>query len=109
MLRVVLLQADLIGSMLLMHHDTLNRIDPMSSEGAKPEHLSGAISFKNIKFAYPSRPNLYVFGGAHAPQGLNLDLKAGETVAIVSIACVLFVMHTLLYILYMCLRTQVIV
>jgi hypothetical protein len=56
----------------------------MSSEGAKPEHLSGAISFKNIKFAYPSRPNLYIYGGPQAPEGLNLEIKAGETVAMVS-------------------------
>jgi alpha-ketoglutarate-dependent taurine dioxygenase len=56
----------------------------MSSEGAKPEHLSGAISFKNIKFAYPSRPNLYIYGGPQAPEGFNLEIKAGETVAMVS-------------------------
>jgi hypothetical protein len=57
----------------------------MSSEGAKPEHLSGAISFKNIKFAYPSRPNLYIYGGPQAPEGLNLEVKAGETAAMVSL------------------------
>jgi ABC-type multidrug transport system fused ATPase/permease subunit len=70
---------------LLPCADTLNRIDPMSSEGAKPEHLSGAISFKNIKFAYPTRPNLYIYGGPQAPEGLNLEIKAGETVAMVSV------------------------
>jgi hypothetical protein len=59
----------------------------MSSEGAKPEHLSGAISFKNIKFAYPTRPNLYIYGGPQAPEGLNLEIKAGETVAMVSFVC----------------------
>jgi ABC-type multidrug transport system fused ATPase/permease subunit len=93
---VVLLEADLIGSMLPMYHVTLNRIDPMSSEGAKPEHLSGAISFKSVKFAYPSRPNLYIFGGAQAPQGLSLDIIAGETVAIVSATGMLLVKQLLL-------------
>jgi ABC-type multidrug transport system fused ATPase/permease subunit len=92
-----------------MYHIKHNRIDPMSSEGAKPEHLSGAISFKSIRFAYPSRPNLYIFGAAQAPQGLILNIQAGETVAIVSVACVLFVMHMLLYKRHMCLRTQMIV
>lgn len=38
-------------------------IDPLGEGGAKPGATSGALSFKNIKFAYPSRPNMQV-GGA---------------------------------------------
>ena len=35
-------------------------IDPLSEEGAKPVETEGALGFKNIFFAYPSRPNMQV-------------------------------------------------
>ena len=35
-------------------------IDPLSEEGAKPGEVQGALEFKNIFFAYPSRPNMQV-------------------------------------------------
>lgn len=35
-------------------------IDPLGEGGAKPGATSGAVSFKNIKFAYPTRPNMQV-------------------------------------------------
>ena len=35
-------------------------IDPLSEEGAKPVDVQGALEFKNILFAYPSRPNMQV-------------------------------------------------
>ncbi|CAN0191378.1 unnamed protein product, partial [Ectocarpus fasciculatus] len=33
-------------------------IDPLSEEGARPATTNGAVEFKNIFFAYPSRPNM---------------------------------------------------
>ncbi|KAG5184894.1 ATP-binding cassette, sub-family B, member 1A [Tribonema minus] len=59
------------------------KIDPLGEGGAKPERLSGAISFKNIKFAYPTRLEQPIYGGPLAPEGFSLEVAAGETVALV--------------------------
>jgi ATP-binding cassette subfamily B (MDR/TAP) protein 1 len=52
-------------------------IDSSSSLGLKPHKITGAISFKNVSFAYPTRPDHLVL------EGFNLDIKAGSTVALV--------------------------
>ena len=67
-----------VGALL----STLNRvplIDGLSDEGLKPDDKPslGEIHLSVIKFAYPSRPNLQIC------KGYNLDIKAGETVALV--------------------------
>jgi ATP-binding cassette subfamily B (MDR/TAP) protein 1 len=59
------------------------KIDPLSETGAKPKSVIGAISFKQIVFAYPSRPDQLIYGGPLAPEGFTLEVKAGETVALV--------------------------
>eukprot|EP00752_Nemacystus_decipiens_P011582 g10286.t1 len=58
-------------------------IDPLSEEGARPTETQGALGFKNIFFAYPSRPNMQIYGSDEYPQGFCLDVAAGETVALV--------------------------
>ena len=35
-------------------------VDPLSEKGAKPADTMGALGFKNIFFAYPSRPDTQV-------------------------------------------------
>ena len=35
-------------------------VDPLSEGGAKPTETRGAVEFKNIFFAYPSRPDMQV-------------------------------------------------
>ena len=52
-------------------------IDSESDEGVKLEHLKGEIKLENVTFAFPSRPDVDVFSG------LNLEIKSGETVALV--------------------------
>jgi ABC-type multidrug transport system fused ATPase/permease subunit len=74
--------------------DDTYKIDPMSEAGAKPEGLSGAISFRGIKFAYPTRPSQMIYGGPLAPEGFNLEVKAGDTVALVSHLRLLEVAYT---------------
>lgn len=44
---------------------------------ALPEQLKGKITFNNVDFAYPSRPELQTVSN------LNLTIKPGETVAVV--------------------------
>ena len=52
----------------LSHHTTL---------GEQPAELSGDIEFRDVTFAYPTRPDETVL------KSFNLKIKAGETVAIV--------------------------
>merc|ERR1711998_240065 len=57
--------------------DRESLIDHTSSEGLKPRAVLGEITFENVHFAYPSRPEHPVC------QGYNLNVKAGSTVALV--------------------------
>ncbi|XP_016663132.1 multidrug resistance protein 1A isoform X2 [Acyrthosiphon pisum] len=53
-----------------------SEIDPLSNTGSKPT-IKGKVHFKNVKFEYPSRPNVRVL------RGLNLIVEPGKTLAIV--------------------------
>jgi len=52
-------------------------IDAFSDEGLKPTNIKGNISFKDVVFTYPTRPDNRVL------KGLNLEIEAGKTVALV--------------------------
>lgn len=52
-------------------------IDAFSDEGKKPTNIRGQISFKNVEFTYPTRPDNVIL------KGLNLEIEAGKTVALV--------------------------
>ena len=59
--------------------EMINRIptiDP-DSEGGILEEVRGEIEFRNVEFAYPSRPDTPVL------QGLNLRVKPGKTIGLV--------------------------
>ncbi|PIO62035.1 ABC transporter transmembrane region, partial [Teladorsagia circumcincta] len=51
-------------------------IDNLTHDGKK-ENLSGAVTFKNVKFSYPERPQIEVL------KGLSFTAKPGETLALV--------------------------
>ena len=57
--------------------DRKSKADPLSKEGGKAENLRGAIEFRNLRFSYPTRPDLQVL------KGLTLTAEPGETVALV--------------------------
>ncbi|XP_049809970.1 ATP-dependent translocase ABCB1-like [Schistocerca nitens] len=57
--------------------DRESHISSVSDEGDKPHYARGDITFKNVHFEYPSRRRVQIL------QGLNLKVKAGETVALV--------------------------
>ena len=59
--------------------DRQTNIDP-ELEGIEPSNKSiqGDVQFKNIKFAYPARPNAPIFNGS-----LNFQGKSGQTIALV--------------------------
>lgn len=52
-------------------------IDSMSDEGTKPDNIEGNIRFENVTFRYPAREDVQVLNG------LNLQIEAGKTVALV--------------------------
>uniref|UniRef100_A0A8C6XFF9 ABC-type xenobiotic transporter n=1 Tax=Naja naja TaxID=35670 RepID=A0A8C6XFF9_NAJNA len=52
-------------------------IDSYSEEGEKLEKFEGNIEFKDIHFAYPTRPEVQVL------QGLNVKINKGQTLALV--------------------------
>lgn len=53
-------------------------IDPLSEEGSKPDiDQADEITFKDVKFFYPSRENVTVL------DDFNLTIKKGTTVALV--------------------------
>lgn len=57
--------------------DRVSPIDAMNDAGQKPSSINGDIHFENVHFHYPSRSNIKVLNG------LNLKIKAGQTVAFV--------------------------
>ncbi|GMT27394.1 hypothetical protein PFISCL1PPCAC_18691, partial [Pristionchus fissidentatus] len=58
----------------LIEHET--EIDSLSEDGIRKE-LTGEISLRNLHFTYPTRKNIKVL------RGLTLDVKPGQTVALV--------------------------
>ena len=50
--------------------DRATEIEPHKAEGEKPEMIQGSIQFKNVTFAYPSRPDVTIFSD------LNLKVKS---------------------------------
>jgi ATP-binding cassette, subfamily B (MDR/TAP), member 1 len=55
-------------------------IDSASTTGWKPSTVAGAISFQNVSFAYPTRPNHPVLNGLH------VDILPGSTVALIGMS-----------------------
>ena len=57
--------------------DRASHIDPMATDGLRPEHCIGNIELKDVVFSYPSRPDSQVLSG------LSLSVPAGKTTALV--------------------------
>jgi ATP-binding cassette, subfamily B (MDR/TAP), member 1 len=57
--------------------DRVPPIDSASEDGLKPSQVSGEITFENVEFNYPSRPDVRVV------KNLNLTISAGKTAALV--------------------------
>ena len=52
-------------------------IDGFSDEGIKPDDYDGSVEFRNVVFAYPSRPSNVIFNN------FNLRIEPGSAVALV--------------------------
>ncbi|GMR48618.1 hypothetical protein PMAYCL1PPCAC_18813, partial [Pristionchus mayeri] len=70
------MKAKLAGGIVFNMLDDEPKIDNLTQEG-KRATLNGNITFKNVRFCYPERPQIKVL------QGLNLEIKRGQTVALV--------------------------
>ncbi|CAG9824400.1 unnamed protein product [Phaedon cochleariae] len=57
--------------------DNVPTINLSKGKGKQNDKIKGNIKFSNVNFHYPSRPDVPIL------QDLNLDIKAGETVALV--------------------------
>jgi ABC-type multidrug transport system fused ATPase/permease subunit len=57
--------------------DRVPDIDPYSDAGIKPQKVRSDIELRDVTFAYPARSRVKVL------DGINLKIKAGETVALV--------------------------
>ncbi|KAG8924894.1 GTPase-activating protein, partial [Tulasnella sp. 408] len=59
---------------------TIDRVPPIDSAdegGLRPDKVVGRITFDNVVFNYPSRPDVPIL------KGLNLDISAGTSIALV--------------------------
>uniref|UniRef100_A0A7N8XWK2 ATP-binding cassette, sub-family B (MDR/TAP), member 4 n=1 Tax=Mastacembelus armatus TaxID=205130 RepID=A0A7N8XWK2_9TELE len=70
-------KAKLSASHLLMLINKEPAIDNLSQEGETPDKFDGNVYFEDVKFNYPSRPDVTIL------QGLNFKVKKGETLALV--------------------------
>ncbi|KAF2164599.1 hypothetical protein M409DRAFT_24994 [Zasmidium cellare ATCC 36951] len=57
--------------------DRQSKIDSLATQGDRPSGCKGKIEVKDIRFSYPSRPDDEIL------RGLNLDIPAGKTTALV--------------------------
>uniref|UniRef100_A0A8C6RHU3 Multidrug resistance protein 1 n=1 Tax=Nannospalax galili TaxID=1026970 RepID=A0A8C6RHU3_NANGA len=70
-------KAKVSASHIIMIIEKVPEIDSYSTEGLKPDMLEGNVAFNGIVFNYPTRPNIPVL------QGLSLEVKKGQTLALV--------------------------
>lgn len=70
-------EATAAASRIFKMIDRLPTVDPDDGRGVTLEEVKGEIEFKNIDFAYPSRPEFPVL------QGFSLRVMPGETLGLV--------------------------
>ncbi|XP_053464841.1 phosphatidylcholine translocator ABCB4 isoform X2 [Nycticebus coucang] len=70
-------KAKLSAAHLFMLFERQPLIDSYSEEGLRPGKFEGNVTFNEVVFNYPTRPNVPVL------QGLSLEVKKGQTLALV--------------------------
>ncbi|XP_010614446.1 ATP-dependent translocase ABCB1 [Fukomys damarensis] len=70
-------KAKVSASHIIMIIEKVPAIDSYSSEGLQPNTLEGNVTFSDVVFNYPTRPDIPVL------QGLSLQVKKGQTLALV--------------------------
>uniref|UniRef100_A0A8D0EJ10 Phosphatidylcholine translocator ABCB4 n=1 Tax=Strix occidentalis caurina TaxID=311401 RepID=A0A8D0EJ10_STROC len=70
-------KAKMSAAYLFMLFERVPSIDSYSEEGEKPKIFGGNITFNDVTFNYPTRPEAKVL------RGLNLKVEKGQTLALV--------------------------
>jgi ATP-binding cassette subfamily B (MDR/TAP) protein 1 len=70
-------QASSAASELFEVLDRKSLLDPHSDAGAKPDHVLGDIAVRNVRFSYPSRPDITVL------KNVSFDIPANKVTAFV--------------------------
>ncbi|KAM4874400.1 ATP-dependent translocase ABCB1 isoform 1-T1 [Thomomys bottae] len=70
-------KAKVSASHVIMLIERVPEIDSYTTKGLKPNVLEGNVTFKDVKFNYPTRPDIPVL------QGLSVQVKKGQTLALV--------------------------
>ncbi|XP_054420068.1 phosphatidylcholine translocator ABCB4 isoform X2 [Pteronotus mesoamericanus] len=70
-------KAKLSAAHLFMLFERQPLIDSYSEDGLRPEKFEGNVMFNEVVFNYPTRPDVSVL------QGLSLEVKKGQTLALV--------------------------
>ncbi|XP_036102170.1 phosphatidylcholine translocator ABCB4 isoform X6 [Molossus molossus] len=70
-------KAKLSAAHLFMLFERQPLIDSYSEEGLRPDQFQGNVTFNEVVFNYPTRPDVPVL------QGLSLEVKKGQTLALV--------------------------
>uniref|UniRef100_A0A286XSX1 ATP binding cassette subfamily B member 1 n=1 Tax=Cavia porcellus TaxID=10141 RepID=A0A286XSX1_CAVPO len=70
-------KAKVSASHIIMIMEKVPTIDSYSTAGLKPNMLEGNVTFSDVVFNYPTRPDIPVL------QGLSLQVKKGQTLALV--------------------------
>ncbi|KAI8922590.1 ABC multidrug transporter Mdr1 [Powellomyces hirtus] len=68
------------GCKLLDTIDRVSSIDPTSEAGFRPAKCQGALELRDVRFVYPTRPDVEVL------KGVNLVIEQGKTTAIVGLS-----------------------
>ncbi|CAF2090017.1 unnamed protein product [Brassica napus] len=68
--------SDAVGSVFAVL-DRCTTIEPEDPNGYLPEKIKGIISFVNVDFAYPTRPNVVIF------KDFSIEIEEGKSTAIV--------------------------
>lgn len=63
--------------------EPLDNDDPFSTAGDKPGSLTGSITFHDVSFSYPTRPNHLIYYPSHGRDGFSLSIASKESVAFV--------------------------
>uniref|UniRef100_A0A8D0HHX3 ATP binding cassette subfamily B member 4 n=1 Tax=Sphenodon punctatus TaxID=8508 RepID=A0A8D0HHX3_SPHPU len=70
-------KAKMSAAHMFMLFESVPSIDSFEERGLKPEIFAGNITFKEVTFNYPTRPDVQVL------QGLSVSVEQGETLALV--------------------------
>ncbi|XP_021823860.1 ABC transporter B family member 15-like [Prunus avium] len=57
--------------------DRTTKIEPQVPQDRQVENITGRIQFRDVDFAYPTRPNAMIF------QGFSIEMEAGKSTALV--------------------------